>query len=693
MSRLSVVLQAEASECGLACLVMAARFYGHDVDLAALRKRHLISLKGASLKSMIDIAATLDLAPRPLSLDLEHLSKLTLPAILHWDFNHFVVLAKVTSRYAVIHDPGMGKRRISLAQMSDHFTGVALELTPVAQFTPQTARLRPHLSMLWDTLLGLKRALAQTLTLSLILQATLLASPFLLQIVVDGVLPRSDHGLLLALALGFGGLALLRAVTEAVRNWAILSYGNQMSLQMVGNVFHHLMRLPISFFDKRHIGDLISRMGSAQPIQKALTQTVVSTVIDGVMAILMLIIMFIYAPILAAFVIAAVALLALSTVLIYPHLRRAQEEELLARANENTHVIETIRAATTLKLFGRETEREGQWRSLYTEALSANLSYGRFSILQRFFETALTGLQLVIIVFLGARLILDGSGFTLGMLFAFLAYRAEFTRAVGELIRKAIEFRLLGLHLDRLSDIVFAQAEDSPDVDAAPIASSPAFDAGFDAGFAGEIVIENLWFRYSDLDPWILENVSARFKAGTMTTLTGVSGGGKTTVLKLILGLYKPTKGRILVDGRDLGTLNLKQWRRMLGVVMQDDQLLSGSISQNICLFDIDMDIERVVQAAKMARIHDEIAAVPMGYDSLIGNMGSVLSGGQKQRVLLARALYHAPKLLFLDEGTANLDRETEAEIVSILSKMPITRIVVAHRPAFIEASDQILTL
>jgi ATP-binding cassette subfamily B protein RaxB len=674
---------------------MIARYYGHDIDLAALRKRHLVSLTGASLKSMIGIAGTLDLATRPLSLDMEHLPKLALPAILHWDFNHYVVLSKVTSKYAEIHDPGIGRRRVPLSEFSKHFTGVALELSPLARFTPQTARLRPHLAMLWRTLTGLKRALAQTLLLSLILQATILASPFLLQIVVDGVLPNGDHGLLLALAIGFGGLAMLKAGSEGARNWAILSYGNQMSLQMLGNVFHHLMRLPVSFFEKRHIGDLISRMGSAQPIQKALTQTVVSTVIDGVMAILMLIVMFIYAPLLAAIVLLSVALLGGATLLIYPHIRAAQEEELLARAVENTHVIETIRAATTLKLFGREAEREGHWRNLYAGALSANLKYGRLTIAQRFTETALTGLQLIIIVYLGARLIMDSGqfgsgggsvsagGFTLGMLFAFLAYRAEFTRAVSELIRKGIEFRLLGLHLDRLSDIVFAEVETGLET-GQPLNASE---------FKGEIVIENLWFRYSDLGPWVLEDVSLRIKAGSMITITGLSGGGKTTLLKLILGLYTPTRGRILIDGQDLRTLSLRSWRQAMGVVMQDDQLLSGSIAENISLFDPDLDLRRVAGAAGAARIHADISAIPMGYDSLIGNMGSVLSGGQKQRVLLARALYHQPKILFLDEGTANLDQQTEGEIVDILANMPLTRIIIAHRPAFIKASDAVFRL
>ncbi len=698
-----VILQTEASECGLACLTMIAQFYGHDIDLPSLRRRHLVSLTGASLGSLIDIAATLDLAPRALSLDTEHLPKLALPAVLHWDFNHYVVLTALGKNHAVIHDPGTGARRVNMGELSDKFTGVALELSPLASFTPQTARLKSHLSMLWDTLVGLKRALAQTLVLSIILQLIVLASPFFLQLVVDGVLPHDNKGLLLALALGFGGLAILRAVTEAVRSWAILRYGNQMSVQMVGNVFHHLMALPVSFFEKRHIGDIISRMNSTQPLQQALTQTVVSTLIDGVMASLMLLIMFIYSPVMAGVVLATVALLAGVTYLLYPRLRRTQEETLLARAKENSHTIETLRASTTLKLFGREAEREAAWRNLYTEAVNAGLEHGRWGVWQRFAESLIGGVQLIIIVYLGASLILNsGTGlilnqaagnshFTVGMLFAFLAYRAGFSQSVTQLIRKGVEFSLLGLHLERLSDIVFAQKEDGLGEDGL---EESGLDEGESLGeIKGEITLDDVWFRYSDTDPWVIEGLSLTFKAGEMSVITGASGGGKTTLMKLILGLYSPTKGRVLIDGRALSTLSLRHWRRALGVVMQDDQLLSGTIAQNISLFDPDADRARIIKAAQTAQIDDEINAVPMGYDSLIGNMGSVLSGGQKQRVLLARALYHQPKILFLDEGTANLDLKTEAQIVKIIKDMPKTRIIIAHRAAFLNAADNVITL
>ncbi len=684
--RLPVILQTEATECGLACIAMIANYHGHKIDLNILRKRHLVSLKGATLKSIMGVAGDLGLSTRPLRLDLDHMSELQLPAVLHWDMNHFVVLKKISRGKAHIIDPGIGLQVMPISRLSRHFTGVALEISRPAEFNPVDARLTPHIKLLWSRLSGLKRALFQTLILSIALQIMVLVMPFYLQIIVDGVLPRGDYHLLTTAALGFAALAVLRAATEATRSWAILIFGNQMSQQMIGNVFRHLIRLPVSYFEKRHIGDLISRMGSTTPIQEALTQSVVAVLIDGLMALLMLAVMFIYSPLLGSVVLLSVILLMIATVLIYPHMRRTQEEAIYAKALENSHVIESIRASTSVKLFGRETQREAAWRNLYTDFINANVDYGKYVIGQKFAETLLTGLQIVLVVYLAANMMIPqngtSEGFSLGMLVAFLAYRQHFTDSMVQVMQKGIEFRLLSLHLDRLSDIIFTHPE--------PIENKGQTRAW---DFKGHITIENLWFRYSDNDPWVLENVSMDITAGSMSCLTGLSGGGKTTLLKLILGLYRPSKGRILIDGQNLADIPLAQWRQHIGVVMQDDRLLSGTIADNISFFDPEMDMQKVYRAAQAAHIHEEIKTIPMNYLSMVGDMGSILSGGQKQRVLLARALYHSPSVLFLDEGTANLDSETEKEIVSVIAQLDITRVIVAHRPAFIKAANQLFTL
>ncbi|MGB6229515.1 MAG: peptidase domain-containing ABC transporter [Litorimonas sp.] len=686
-SRLPVILQTETTECGLACLAMIARYQGHDVDLNSLRQKHLLSMRGTSLKQIIRIAGQLSLSPRALRVDLDQLHKLSLPAILHWDLNHYVVLERVRGDRVTIVDPGIGRRGLRLSKVSDHFTGVALELTPAEDFRPVNDRIRPRLSDMWSNLVGAKRAVAQTLVLSLALLGTILIAPFLFQLVVDAVLPSpgnrgGDQGLLIALAIGFGGLAVMRAVVEAARGYTIVAFGAQLSRQMVGNIFRHLVRLPISYFERRHVGDIISRMNSTQPIQEALSQSVVSVLIDGAMALIMLVVMFLFSPLLALIVVGTTALLVIATLLIYPRLRATQEEAIYARALENSHVIESIRASTTVKLFGREAEREASWANLFTDFVNADTAYQRWQVAQTFAQTLTVGLQVVAVVVAAAWMMTqDGSAFTVGMLVAFLIYRQYFSDAVVQLVTKGNEFRLLSLHLDRLADIVHAPTETSDRT------YEPLGDV------KGRIALEDVTFAYSPHDPVVLDGVSLDVAVGEMVTLTGSSGGGKTTLMKLMLGLYAPTDGRVTIDGRDLATIDPADWRARVGVVMQDDRLLSGTIADNIAFFDPEIDMERVVRAARSARIHDVIASIPMNYLGLIGDMGSTLSGGQKQRLLLARALYQEPDMLFLDEGTANLDVETEAEIVSLIADLPITRIIVAHRPAFLEASDRVVRI
>jgi ATP-binding cassette subfamily B protein RaxB len=482
------------------------------------------------------------------------------------------------------------------------------------------------------------------------------------------------------IALGFGALVVLQAGIEALRGWALRVFGSLLSFQIVGNLIRHLLRLPAEFFEKRHVGDVFSRVGSVEPIQDAITRGVVATIIDGLMSCVAAVILFFYSTTLALVVIVAVLIDAALALILFPGMRARMEEEILAKAKEQSHLMESIRAATTIKIMGREGEREASWRNLFAEVTNAGVTVGRYQLTLSFFQSVLTGIQTVLVIYLGASMILAGEGFSVGMLIAFLSFRETFTDRAIALINQTVQFRLLRLHLDRLADIVTAE----PDV---PNETVPTLQV------TGAIKMKNLKFRYGTTDPFILDNACLEIEPGDFVALIGPSGGGKTTLLKLLLGLRRPTSGSIELDGQEPGPALWRAWRNNVGVVAQDDQLLSGSIADNIAFFDPDLNMARVHEAAYSAQVHEIIMRAPMQYLTLVGDMGSTLSGGQRQRILLARALYRRPKILFLDEGTANLDVSTEEVISDLIAHMPITRVVVAHRPALIRRASKVFVV
>ncbi|MFD2237666.1 peptidase domain-containing ABC transporter [Aureimonas populi] len=676
--RLPVVLASEGAECGLACLAMVGSFHGHEVDLNGLRQRFPVSMSGASLRSLMQMATQLSLAPRALRVGLEALSKLALPAILHWDFNHFVVLKSVSARAAVIHDPALGERRMPIDELSRHFTGVALELAPAAGFEKIEAKETLRLSDLWSRLTGIWPAIFQILGLSLAFQVAAFALPFQIQLVVDEAIARADADLLTVLALGFGALTFIHAGLEAVRAWVVRILGSMMLFQIVGNLVRHLMRLPSSFFEKRHVGDIISRIESTNAIQDAVTRGMAVALIDGLMAILAAFILFLYSPLLAFVVCLSLALVLGISLAFYPVMRARTQEQLIASAREQTQLMETVRAATTIKIMGGESEREASWRNRYASVINASVSLGKYEITLRFLQNVIIGLQTVIVIYLGARSIIGADGLSIGMLMAFLSFRQTFSDRTLSLVTEVIQFRLLKVHLNRIADIAMAAG-------ALPAASS---GAAHEAG--GSIELRDVAFRYGASDPLVLDQVSLAIEPGDYVAITGTSGGGKSTLFKLMLGLHEPETGEVLLDGRRATPELWQAWRTQVGVVAQDDRLLSGSIADNIAFFDPDLDMERVAVAASAARIHDDIVRMPMQYLSLIGDMGAALSGGQRQRLLLARALYRQPRLLLLDEGTANLDEQTEEEIARLIASLPITRIVIAHRPALIRNASRV---
>jgi ATP-binding cassette subfamily B protein RaxB len=679
--KLPLILQAEAAECGLACLAMVAGYHGHSVDLPSLRQRFTVSLKGLSLAQVVALANRMQMEGRPLRVELEHLARLQTPCVLHWNMTHFVVLKEVRRSSIIIHDPAFGVRKLSFSEASKHFTGVVLELQPGATFEFKNEARRVTLKDLTGRVVGLKSALSSLLILAVVLELLAIAFPFLLQWVVDGVLINGDRNLLVTIALGFTLLVIVQSIIAAIRSWTALYFGTNLNIQWFSNLFTHLLRLPVGFFEKRFLGDLISRFDSVQAIQQALTSNLVEAFIDGIMAFLMLTVMFVYSGVLGSIALGTVVLYFLLRMLFYGSCRRATEEYVIRSAKQEGFLIETLRGIQSIKIYSREAQRKANWLNLMVDATNAKLTADKLAILARAANIAIFGLESVLVVWIGATLVLAHS-FSVGMLFAFVSYKEQFNSRTGTLIDRLFELRLLSLQAERLSDIVLEPPE--------PSGAGPMLD--FTNPALPALEVRSLSYRYSDTDPWLLQDVNFRVSPGECVAITGRSGAGKSTMLKLISGLLQPHQGEVLFGATSVHR-NRVEITRMIGFVMQEDNLFSGTISENIHFFDDAPDLERVRECAALACIDDDIAAMPMGYNTLVGDMGTSLSGGQKQRILIARALYRRPSVLVFDEATSHLDLETEELIVQSLSALKMTRVMVAHRPQTIAIADRVVLI
>lgn len=683
-----LILQSEASECALASLAMVCSAHGQHHELADLRRRFSVSLKGATLEQLISHAGALGFSSRPLRLEIEELGELQLPCILHWDLKHFVVLKRVRTDKVTILDPALGERTISVAEVSQHFTGVALELTPNADFKPQAEAPRVSIRSLTGRVSGLKRSLFQIFVVAIVLEMFAIVAPLFNQIVVDDVLAGGDSDLLTVLVLGFGLLLVIQTAVGLARSWMVMVLGQTLSLQWSGNVFAHLIRLPVTFFERRHLGDITSRLGAVGAIQRTLTTAAIEAVLDGLMAVAALVMMLLYSPLLTAVVVISVLLYGLLRWVFYRPFRDAAAERLVIAAKESTHVLETLRAITPLKLFGREEQRRARWQNLVVDVQNRDVRTAKMGIGFSTASTFIFGVENLVVFWLGTKMIMAGqmggqaSGaatLTIGMLFAFISYKGQFTGRLSALIGYAVDLKMLSLHSERLADI----ALEPPERDELPDSELPHL--------APSIELRDVSFRYAEGEPWILRNASFHIAAGESVAVTGVSGAGKTTLLKIALGLLAPTEGEVLFGGMPVRHIGVGNFRRQIGTVMQEDTLLTGTLADNISFFDVQPDAARIETCAKLAQLHEDIARMPMGYQSLVGDLGTGLSGGQKQRLLLARALYKRPRVLALDEATSHLDLGNERAITATLAQMRLTRLIIAHRPETIAGAARVV--
>ena len=525
-----------------------------------------------------------------------------------------------------------------------------------------------------------RSALTQVLVLSLVLQLTALLTPFYIQTVIDDAITQGDGNLLGLLLIGFGVVYALNAVTQALRAWVMLTLGQSLSFDLGGNVVRHLIRLPLAYFERRHVGDLMSRVGSISPIQSLLTRGLVNLLIDALLFVITFIVMLMISPLLAAIVLASTAGYLAYNQLLFPAMRLRSEEEIIAHAKEESYLMETIRAIRAIKIHGHEAQRESGWRNQYADVIGASYRSRLLDIRLGLAENVLFSAAFLICVYFGAQSVIANT-MTVGTLLAFLSYRSNFVSSATSLVGQFQSWRLLGVHLERLADIVTEPKEDFPPGPIRETLQGPS------------LRLDHLTFAYDLGQAPVVDLANVTIPGGAFVAIIGPSGAGKTTLFRLLLGLLTPQLGRVLIDEVPLTAATMAAWRGRVGVVLQDDCLLTGTIADNIAFFDAGAQRETIIDAAKLAEIDADIARMPMGYDSLIGDMGAALSSGQRQRILLARALFRRPDVLFLDEGTANLDPETETRIGDMIAQLPITRIVIAHRPALVQRADMVVGL
>lgn len=672
-----MILQAESSECGLACLAMVASYYGKDLDISSLRRLVRMQSSGASVKHLLSAANEIDLQGRALKLELDEVKELTLPAILHWDADHFVVLKKIKRNSALIHDPALGARKYQVEELDKHFTGIAVELSPSVSFKPAKSDANYSLANLFKITPSFKQAVRQVFCLSLLLQVLSLVSPLYLQLVIDQGIGKGDIDIVFLVAILFLLVILGKTIVSYFRGLVLLQFTGQFGFQLFSNTFSHLLSLPVSFFEKREMGDIVSRFSSLDNIKQLVTQEMIIVIVDGLFSLLTFVLLYFYSPLLALLSLFFVLTFTVIRFLSLPFERAHRHEVLITGAKQETKFMENIRSITVTKNYGIERDRLSDWQNHYGNFINRNYLLGHFQLRIASFQGFLFGLDHILTIYLGVSSIYTGQ-LTLGQLMSFIFLKQHFSGSVTAMLPKLAEIRLLKLELERVADIAFEQ----PD---RPEESKSLFRPSI----SGCLEARNLVFSYAKSQPAVIENLCFKVQSGNLLVITGRSGCGKSTLLRLLLGLDKPSQGSVYVDKKPLQQLELNQYRSQVSAVLHRDDFLAGSLAYNIHLDQEPSNSERLVSVCNLACIYEDICALPMGFNTNVGEMGVALSAGQIQRILLARSLYRRPKILILDETLSHLSDELAHEIIKNILQQKITLILVTHNPALLHLANE----
>ncbi len=677
--RIPLVRQLSEIECGAACVAMVLGYHGKQVRLEEVRQAMGAARDGVSALDILRAARTFGLRGRGVSVDDEALSYLPPGTVLHWQFTHFVVFEKLGRDGVHLLDPGHGRRKVSLERFRQSFTGVALLLEPGENFEPGKARARSTSRYALEVVRQ-SHTLQRIIVVSLVLQLFALAVPALTGLIIDRVVPKGDKHLLTVVSLGFLSLAGFQLLTSLIRSHLLLELRTRMDSSMTLGFLEHLVGLSYSFFQVRAAGDLLQRLNSNATVREILSSSTLSALLDGALVILYLVLLFVVSPFMALIVLGLGALQILVLVFSNRRQRTLMSENLEVEAKSQSYQIEMLTGIQTLKAFGVEHQAVQRYSENFVNVLNVSLKRGRLTA----WVESLTGtLRLVaplVLLTFGALQVLAGK-MTLGTMMGLNALAGALLVPLANLVTTGSQLQLLRSYIERIDDVLDAPPERD--------ASKP----GRTVKLKGGIELDRVSFRYSPTSPLVVQDVSVRIEPGQSVAIVGRSGAGKTTLANLLLGLYLPSSGHVLFDGEDLSELDLHSVRGQMGVVPQEPTFFSSTIRGNIAISDPAAPLEPVIEAARLAQLHDDLQAMPMGYDTPLVDRGASLSGGQRQRLALARALMQKPAVLLLDEATSSLDAITESRVQQALSSLHCTRVIIAHRLSTVVDADLILVM
>ena len=677
--RITPVLQAQEAECGLACIAMIANAFGVHVSLQRLRETQGTFSRGMTLRDIVSVLDRFGIDTEGSRIGSEAISQAKTPCIAHWEGNHFVVIERVKRRSITIVDPRSGRCEVSRSSFSRQYTGVVLEVSGLR--ARESEAVQPSGSWLRNAVAvpGLRRSLALVAALAIAVEVVALAFPLHVQWTVDRIIPGRNEQIIPVVATVFLAAAALYGLLSVVRAQVVSWLGASLTYTWTSSVLAHLFRLPASFFFNRALGDIVSRVSSTRSVQAIFTGNFIEAVLDGVFGAVVLVVLVIYSWKIAALVVLIASLYALLRWAQLRKIKDLHERRLRENARWQSELMMTALAVDAIKTARRVGLRTRVIDEITRSIAILDMRIQRLSAWMNAVSRTLMFSQRVVLVSAIAFLVFR-SQFTLGMGLACMVFADQFITRVSALSDRLTEFGVLRVHVERISDITDSVEEN--------VGSAVA-----QVNVQPSIELKNVGFRFNEASPWVFQGLNLKVEAGESVAITGPSGCGKSTLLRIIAGVLSPTEGEISVGGVPLEMLGLDNYRRLIAVVFQNDQLLPGTIADNITLWDEQHDYTRVVSAAKAAAIHEDIVGMPMGYSTILGDLASQISGGQRQRLMLARALYSNPQILLLDEATSSLDPAREQVICREIKALTATRIVVAHRAETIATCDRVVDL